>query len=222
MQRIVRILVLICVMTEGTSAVPAASLSLTADNITWAPAVSGSVRPSMLIGLLKTQTHKHPDLLAGWQLNLKLQPLGAATGTLQFNSATLPAANYLLEGNSAGLLTTIDAAGTTLIAIDDDDTLPLGVPVPASGKGLLSLNFTTPNSALGTFQLIALPPPGGFTQWSDATPTDRFFTNVPSGSTSPIVLATITLVPEPSTIVMAGLAALLLASKLGRRTLNSP
>ena len=220
MQRIVRMLALISLMTAGIADLPAASLSLTSSNLSWDPAVS-ALSPSVLIGVLNSQTVNDPDLLAGWQLNLMLQPQAGATGTLRFNSATLPVSGYLLEGNSAGLIANVGAGGTALTAFDDDDTLPLGVSVPASGNSLLALDFRTLDNARGTFGLVALAPPGGFTQWGDASPADRFFTNVPSGATSPIVLATITLVPEPSTIVLSGLAALLFAGKLGCLRLRS-
>jgi hypothetical protein len=219
MQRMLLLFVLTCCVAAGTSSLSAASLSLATNSLVWNPAVS-NISPSILIGLLNSQAVNDPDLLAGWQLNLKLQPQASATGTVLFNSAELPTSGYLLEGNSAGLISDIDMAGTTLTAFDDDDTLPPGVAVPASGKSLLSLNFSTPNNAQGTFQLIALAPPGGFTQWGDTTLADRFFANVPSGSTAPIVLATVTIVPEPSAFAIGGCGALLLASRMWRNRKN--
>jgi hypothetical protein len=216
MRRMVQGFAVVSFLVGCTSALSAASLSLTADNLSW-DANSGPISPALLVRVANVQTVNDADRLAGWQLNLKLQPTPGATGTLRFNSANVPAANYLLEGNSAGMLSSIDAAGTTLTAFDDDDSLPIGVAVPATGKALLALDFNTPNLATGTFQLLALAPPAGFTQWGDATPADRFFTNVPNGSTAPIVLATITIVPEPSTLAIGGLGGLLLVSILRRR-----
>jgi hypothetical protein len=216
MQRMVRMLALICLITGSTAALPAASLSLTSNNISWNPA-SSSVSPKILVGLLNSQTVNDADLLTGWQLNLKLQPQGSATGTVRFNSATIPGGGYVLESNSAGLGANVDAAGTTLTAFDDDDSLPLGVAVPATGKSLLSLDFSTLNNASGTFQLLALAPPGGFTQWGDAIPADRYFTNVPLAAPAPIVLATITVVPEPSTLALCGIGGVFLAGQLWQR-----
>ncbi len=139
------------------------------------------------------------ELLGGWMVTLELQPV-AATGTLQFNSATLPAgAAYTMNGNSSGLFGSVTDSSVQASAYAPSS--PFGVSVPASGTYLLDLNFKTPDNATGTFALVAMP--GLFvTEWSNAAADELAFTNVPFGNASPVTLGYITIVPEPGTAMM--------------------
>jgi hypothetical protein len=193
------------VVLFGAGQTFAASLSIGASNIVWNPSVDGTPSGTMSVEIFNSTVGPDPDLLGGWLLDLVIQPV-TATGTLQFNSATLPAgASYVMNGNSTSLNGSV--TNTSVIAFAAAPNSPFGVSVPASGTYLLDLNFKTPDNASGLFALVAQPGIAN-TTWSDAEGNDREFTNIPWDS-SPLVLGYINVVPEPASVL--SLAAGLLA-----------
>lgn len=185
----------------------AGALTLVADDIVWNPPIDGAVSPALSFGV-NNDTSPDLDRLQGWQLRLQIMPDTGAEGTLEFNARSLPTSDYLLEGASGGLGGSLSVSD--VFAFDDDPGF-LGVEVPLSGKQLLTVDFSTPDDARGNFKILAIPGLAN-TQWSDANFVDREFENVPLSASNPIVLATVTVVPEPSTALLAcvGLASLLI------------
>lgn len=195
-----RVTVFACwALISGTA--QAGNLTLLADDIVWNPQTDGSISPPLLIRV-ENDTSPDSDLLQGWLLRLQIVASGTATGTLEFNSRALATSDYLLEGRSGGLGGSISASEVFGF---DDDLLFTGVEVPLSGKALFQVDFSTPDNAIGTFNIVALPGLAN-TQWSDGNFEDRDFANVPFGAGEPVVLATVTVVPEPSMIGLATLA----------------
>jgi len=188
----------------ATAPVQAAELSISAADITWDPSVDGPASGPISVEIFNSQIDS--ELLGGWMLTLAIQPV-SATGTLQFDSRSLPTTDYVMEGNSTGLMGTI--TDSSIFAFAGVPNSPFGVAVPASGKYLLDITFKSPDNASGTFALVAVP--GLFvTQWSNDVGDDVDFTNIPFGATDPVVLGLVNVVPEPGSIVMAlvGLSAL--------------
>lgn len=194
------------VVLLGASPLMAANLSIGADDITWNPAIDGTPSGTMSIEIFNSTVGPDPELLSGFMLNLAIQPV-SGTGTLQFNSRSLPSPSlYLMNGNSSALGGTITAS--SVIAFAAAPNSPFGMPVPASGKFLLDLNFNTPDNANGVFALVANSGLG-VTGWSDTEGEDRQFSNVPFDGNGAVVLGFINVVPEPSSVLIlaGGLAA---------------
>jgi len=203
------------VLLASSKLLLAASLSLGGNSIVWNPIVDSTPSAKISVAIFNSTVGPDPDLMGGWILTLAIQPV-AATGTLQFNSETLPAgANYVFNGAATqGLMGTF--TNSSVFAFDGVTAAPFGVNVPAAGKFLLDVNFKTPDNALGTFNLVAIPG-AAVTQWSDADGNDREFTNLLWDAQSPLILGTITIVPEPSSMMMVGIALCALGSYSWRR-----
>jgi len=99
----------------------------------------------------------------------------------------------------------------------------LGAVVPAAGAGLLDVDFLASSNASGRFGIYALEG-AALTQWTDYNATTQFFTDVPNGTAMDrigdvVVGAT---VPEPSALVMAGIAMVIgLGVAVGRRCVGA-
>jgi hypothetical protein len=77
----------------------------------------------------------------------------------------------------------------------------------------LEVSFSTPDNAVGTFQIVALPGLG-MTGWSDSNFNDRQFANVPFAAGESVPIAEVVVVPEPAGTVLA-LQMLVAAGILG-------
>jgi hypothetical protein len=203
------------VVLLGASPLVAANVSIGAADIVWNPTLDGTPSGTMSIEIFNSTVGPDPDLLSGFLLDLAIQPV-SGTGTLQFNSASLPAgALYLMNGNSSGLGGSV--SDSSVIAFAGVPNAPFGVVVPASGKFLLDLNFKTPDNAAGVFALVAQSGLG-VTGWSDTEGQDREFTNIPFDGSGPVVLGYINVVPEPSSIlILAGGLAVVVGVGARRR-----
>lgn len=155
------------------------------------------------------------DPLAGWQVTLKIVPDTGASGELTFDSATLPASNYVLAAAvNAGLATIPPAVPDALDMLTAFDfTIFDGVDVPSDpGAGLLEIQLQASPDARGTFGLFIAGGPG-LTEWSDETLSVHEFANVATSGLTRI--ASFRAVPEPASPVLALLLAAL--TPLARR-----
>src|SRR5690606_34111381 len=125
-----------------------------------------------------------------------------------------------------GLLLPTNSA-TSIVATDDVLDVFSPVIVPATGKYLLELHFNTgPTVPSGTFQVLATPGLPTNTYWAGGEAFPNFsnfeFSNIPSAG-PPVVLGSITIVPEPATAVLAlgSLVALRLITRRRRRDGNT-
>lgn len=159
------------------------------------------------------------DVMIAWNLSLEIVGEAGSTGTLTFQdpatgSPTAPA-GYVFGGDGLGIAAT--NAGATLVANDFfDPSVGLGVPVPGgTGASLLSLDFLATSDASGLFGIYALEGTGQ-TEWTDANFNTQLFTDVPDG-TGMIQIGEVLIpqsVPEPSALVLSGLAGV--ASAIGQ------
>lgn len=180
-------------------------LNVLGENILWDRDVAPLVSPTLNLDINRTSADPQLDLLAGWSLRLEIVPDVGATGTLEFNSRSLPSVDYVLSGVSGGLGGSL--SGTDLFAFDDDTTFD-GVVVSAVGQNLLEIDFSTPDAANGLFRLFATPGLGD-SQWSDAGFNDQNFANLPfsGGAVELGTVNVVTAIPEPGGLVLCGLAA---------------
>jgi hypothetical protein len=184
-----------------TSAPPAAPLEVLPEQVT-AP---------LLLSVLDDGNPPQPESeISGWQFTLMIAPDAGSGGTLKFESAELPAGNYVLGTTSINFgLTTIPtpvaAATDTLTAFDFRVTGSAVVP-GEPGAGALLLEFFASADARGTFGLFAVGGLG-FTEWSDdqQPPNAREFANIPSMGVTRI--ADVRVAPEPTSLHACLLAA---------------
>jgi hypothetical protein len=156
--------------------------------------------------------------MAAWNVQLEILPLSGASGTMTFHdpassSSSPPPPSYIFSGNGVGI--DVSNGGSTLTANDffDPGAGP-GVAVPGSpGANLLQLQFSASSNASGLFGIFAVEGPGS--TWLDPNLNTFVFTNVPDGTGTvrigEVLLAQGQSVPEPSSLVLLGLATTALA-----------
>ncbi|MEX2112999.1 MAG: hypothetical protein WD845_07420 [Pirellulales bacterium] len=157
------------------------------------------------------------DPLFAWSLGLEIVPDASATGTLEFASATVPN-EYLLAGRSGGLIPPFAGPSTSIAPIGDSDALFTGILVPGTGKSLLASTFVASPDAQGLFRIFAVGDPFTGSNWfSSDFQNTRSFANAPFTG-GPVEIGSITIVPEPSSLLLGGqliVATMLLAWRAG-------
>jgi PEP-CTERM motif len=158
------------------------------------------------------------DVIAAWNFQLQITPESGASGTLTFQDPVsgTPAnpSNYVFGSNGLGIA--VSNGGTILSANDFfDPTIGSGASVPgAPGANLLQMDFLASSNASGLFGIFAAEG-AAFTQWTDANLNTQFFTNVPDGTgvvqIGEVLISQVQSVPEPSSLLLAGLAGAVLA-----------
>ena len=205
MKKCITAAVLIGLFGSLTSkAIAQTDLEIVRDDIVWNIDALPLNSPTLTLGIDRTSGDPQVDLLAGWALRLSVVPGTGATGTLEFNTRALPGSNYPLSGVSGGLGGSL--SGTSLFAFDDDTSF-VGVTISTSGQNLLDMDFSTPDNAFGLFRIMATPGLGD-TQWSDQNFLDQEFANLPF-SGGAVEVGSVTVVPEPGSLALCGLAAAL-------------
>lgn len=193
--------------------VQAWQLNVTGQDYVWNPIESS---PTHIVGI--ENPSESPDLLFAWSLGLVITPDVSAMGSLEFASATLPS-DYLLAGRSEGLEPAFSGPATSIAPIGDTDSLFTGIVVPDAGKNLLATTFVASPDAKGLFYVSIVPDEFTGANWfSSDFENARDFDNVPFGG-GPVVIGSITIVPEPSTLLLIGqlLVIMLLLSWRCRR-----
>jgi hypothetical protein len=179
------------------------------------PMAAGTVSGPMLLDIVSDNPPN--DVMAAWSIQLAIVADAGATGTLMFQdpaTGTPPnPANYVFGGSGLGILAT--NGGTQLSANDFfDPSIGPGAPVPGTpGANLLQVDFLASSNASGLFGIYAVEGAAG-TQWTDANLNTQLFTNVPDGTglvRIGEVLVQLSAVPEPSSLVLLGIAGATLA-----------
>lgn len=192
-------------------------LRLTGETIIWDPSDT-PVSPRMVIGII----NEAPDAerLVGWQLTLSIVAQPGAVGTLQFNAASLPD-NYVLAGLPNAFSATFpNAPARDMLRVFDENTTLAGATIPASGSNLVAIDFTTPDGAVGNFDVYALPGLANSIWTEITTAQQRDFEGLLRTSSTPLWLGTVTAVPEPSGLALGGLATLFFSAIGFRRVVR--
>lgn len=199
---------------------PAAELTLTGQNIFVAnPDMDGvyTTGNSFLVGFTNSQIDS--QLIGGWILDLAIvKPDTGATGTLHFDVVKKPTSDYILEPPPSTLgVSEISFTDTTANFWDYISGSPFGKAIPASSN-FLELSFKSPDNATGTFEIVAMP---GLSLWTDVDEMVVLFTNVPEEG-APVVIGTVTIIPEPATLGSLAMGGVLLGVFARRRRRRWP
>ncbi len=224
MKKLIRSLAFLCLLAGSAQA----GVVLSTSNPMGSPLImsAGSTSGSMFVNVVSDNPPN--DIMAAWQFNLMIAPEAGASGTLIFQD---PASgtpsnppNYVFGSNDFGISVT---NGMSQLSANDffDPSVGVGAPVPGSpGANLLQMDFLASSNASGLFGIYALEGPAN-TFWNDPNFNELYFTNVPNGTGMVLigeVLISGASVPEPSSLGLLGLAAVLGGWQCWSRRKTSP
>jgi hypothetical protein len=184
------------------------------------------IDPGATSGLMTiniTNLSSPSTLMAGWQLDLLIVPIGPATGSLTFatpagNPFSAPnPPNYIFGNDNLGIEGT--NTGSNLTANDFYGDLG-GVLVPTTGANLLQVSFSATSDASGLYGIYALEGPAN-TNWSDADGNTLFFQNVPNGD-GMVEIGEVEVSPAPTSLTLTVLAVGTLLMFRAWKTWKSP
>jgi hypothetical protein len=171
---------------------------------------AGTTSGPMLVNIASDNAPN--DVMSGWNITLTIIPDAGASGTLAFQDPATGAysnpANYIFGGDGIGIAGV--NGGNTLSASDffvgiGPEVIVSGTP----GPNLIQMDFLASSSASGLFGIYASEG-AALNEWTDGSGNAQLFTNVPDGSglvrigDVSIILQS---VPEPSTLLLLGLAS---------------
>lgn len=190
-------------------------------SIGWNPSLDAD-SPIFLVQAVNNSGNES-ESVTYWQLEVLIVPGEDASGIVDIQEVRTPA-DYFFGAKFAGptVLPARPLPGPNAVIFDFDSTLEFqGTPVSDNETAdLVELEFQATPGALGTFNLTVSPRTGpeGGTYWSDSFFNEHDFDNVLSAG-EPVVIGSITIVPEPSVVLLAlyGSCLNLLFSRLHRR-----
>jgi PEP-CTERM motif len=181
---------------------------------------AGTTSGSMFVNIASDNAPN--DVMSGWNITLTIVPEAGAHGTLQFQDPVTGTVsnppNYIFGANGIGISATNGAS--SLSANDFFVGAEPGVAAPgAPGANLLQMDFFATSNASGLFGVYAMEG-AALNEWTDGNGNAQLFTNVPDGSNAVRigdVFVNTQSVPEPSTLVLLGLASAAVAGWHWRR-----
>lgn len=200
---------------------------------TWLRSPSGSNTITIPV-LNNTASGSQTATMFGWALGIEFIPQSGASGTLTISNLANPSNNALT--GSPGTPTAFVNSSPSYTVVSNQNNNLVGSQVPSSGSNLVTFNLTSTN-AVGTFKMVAFnDSTNGYSNWtyfnaangSDPNNGNDFaFTNIAAsgsfpGTESQFVLGTINVlspsaVPEPGSMILAGIGAVVSAGYGWRR-----
>lgn len=196
----------LCLLWAGTTARADLVLGLVGD-LTWNKVDQPGGPPPILFTVGQDNLAINGNQLNAFSIGLKIVPFGTATGSIFLQSASVPVSNAVFP--AYGLLEPKVAQTEGFTTITAGNLDGNNVLVPNTGRNLFTANFASPgNNAIGRFDIFAEPL---LTSYFIADPASEGFSfgNVAAGQNGVYlgsITASITAVPEPSSIVF-GLSA---------------
>ena len=167
----------------------------------------------------------------GFGLALQLIPQAGASGTVQFANFFVPATNGILpdpdvpqfELNGITNMSPVNGSSVaTSVALLMSETAPSPEATVPQGvlKNLGTLQFISTSNAVGTWTLYAVNDAFGRSYWTDAVADETTFDQLAATNGTALTLGTVSIVPEPSIVVFAVGAAMMLAASRHRHARN--
>jgi hypothetical protein len=211
------------------------SLSALASPINLDTGISASVTPgstgSFTLSMTNESSGSTITTFNSWALILQLIPQPGATGTASFTGLASPAVNPALTDPGEPLF---DNAYTTNVPVNGTSSAYLvgignnsaAVTTFALGQTYNAADFTVELSpdASGSWAIYALNDENNTTSWLNAGGSATAFGNAATagaGAYTAVQIGTISAVPEPSSLMLAG-SAIVAAGWYARRTRRSP
>ena len=164
----------------------------------------------------------------GWTLGLQLLAQAGATGTVTMTGISNPAVNPALtvpdtETFSNALLTTA-TNGTTAYKYVGISNVDATTTTFALGQSLnlASLAVSSSSTASGVWNLYAVNQSPSQSAWLDVTGLGTDYGNLPAINGTSLLLGTVSVIPEPGPMLLAGLAGIAVCSVCGRRRKPCP
>jgi len=195
-----------------------ADLTLTTSNPPGTPLImpAGTTSGPMLVSVVVADAHS-PNDMAAWQFTLEIAREAGATGTVTFQDPMTtmtgaPPNDYIFGASFAGIFAT--NTGNQLSANDFYTELTGGVVPGPTDSNLLQMDFLASTDASGLFGIYVLEGAANTVWTNGENPLEnQYFSNVPDGTGSVLIgevlISQAVSVPEPSTLVISGMAALL-------------
>ena len=217
MKKFVLSLALICLLANRLQG----GVVLGTSNPSGTPLTMDAGTTSGLMSVTVYSNNNPNDVMTAWSLQLEIDPLSGATGSLTFQDpgTAFPSnpPNYIFGGDGLGIFAT--NSGSALFA--NDFFNPIGGPgtiVPdISPANLIQMDFLASSDASGLFAIYA-DEGAAATQWSDRSPFTQYFSNVPDGTGMVLIgevmvnSAGVQPVPEPSSLTLFWVGGTMLAS----------
>jgi|694.fasta_scaffold07047_2 hypothetical protein len=167
----------------------------------------------------------------GFGLALQLIPQAGASGTVQFANFFVPATNGILpdpdvpqfELNGITNMSPVNGSSVaTSVALLMSETAPSPETTVPQGvlKNLGTLQFISTSNAVGTWTLYAVNDAFGRSYWTNAVADETTFDQLAATNGTALTLGTVSIVPEPSIVVFAVGAAMMLAASRHRHARN--
>jgi len=167
----------------------------------------------------------------GFGLALQLIPQAGASGTVQFADFFAPATNGILpdpdvpqfELNGITNMSPVNGSSVaTSVALLMSETAPSPEATVPQGvlKNLGTLQFISTSNAVGTWTLYAVNDAFGRSYWTNAVADETTFDQLAAANGTALPLGTVSIVPEPSIVVFAAGAVMMLAASRHRNARN--
>jgi hypothetical protein len=159
----------------------------------------------------------------GWTLGLQLLAQAGATGTVTMTGISNPAVNPALTvpdtATFINSLLTTPTNGTTAYKYVGISNVDATTTTFALGQTLnmASLSVSSSSTASGVWNLYAVNQSPSQSAWLDVTGLGTDYGNLPAINGTSVLLGTVTVIPEPAPMLLAGLVGVVVCSLLGRR-----
>lgn len=216
-------------LTTFSSPSPASTLTLdTGKSVTLLQGTSGTFTFSAT-----NDAGAITDDFLGWAIGFQVLPSGSTSGLITVGALSSPAVNPMPIGTvqliQPGLFPLANSASLNgspnfyAMGMTSEDTL--GSLAEFTSYNLANVALSASGDAVGTWNVYAVQQAGAFikTFWNNAATADVTFGNLPQSGNSSILIGTVTVtaVPEPSTISLAGFALVAAGWAARRRSRRS-